>query len=106
MPEMIPEQEDIQTRRRRLLYRACHRGTKELDLILGEFAKHHLSGFNTDMLSRFELLLSHEEMILQAWLMGHVQLPPEADRELLQTIIYFQRQHARAAGKDAASFAT
>ena len=30
--------DDIEIRRRRAAYRACHRGTKEMDLILGRFA--------------------------------------------------------------------
>ena len=36
--------EDIAIRRRRLRYRAWHRGTKEMDLVLGPFADAHLEG--------------------------------------------------------------
>ena len=31
--------DDAETRRRRAAYRACHRGTKEMDWILGRFAE-------------------------------------------------------------------
>ncbi|MBV9585986.1 MAG: succinate dehydrogenase assembly factor 2, partial [Alphaproteobacteria bacterium] len=37
---------DPDIRRKRLLYRAWHRGTREADLILGSFAEAHLAGFD------------------------------------------------------------
>ena len=38
------------TRRKRLLFRSWHRGTKETDLLLGSFAEQHLAGFTADRL--------------------------------------------------------
>ncbi len=35
--------EDIEVRRRRAVWRAGHRGTKELDLLVGRFAAAHLA---------------------------------------------------------------
>ena len=35
--------DDIEIRRRRAAYRACHRGTKEMDVVLGRFAQARLA---------------------------------------------------------------
>ena len=41
-------------RRKRLLFRSWHRGTKEADLIMGSFAEAHLAGFSEAELDEFE----------------------------------------------------
>src|SRR6185436_18374500 len=50
--------DDVETRRRRAAYRACHRGTKEMDWILGRFAQAALQGMSADGLGVFERLLA------------------------------------------------
>jgi len=46
--------DDIEIRRRRAAYRACHRGTKEMDLILGRFAEAKLPRMTLRELEDFE----------------------------------------------------
>ena len=40
--------DDVETRRRRAAYRASHRGTKEMDWMLGRYAERALPGVATD----------------------------------------------------------
>jgi len=70
-----------------LRYRAWHRGTRELDLIIGPFADAATEAMDGAELDRLELLLSEEETDLQAWLLGRETPPPAADRDLLDRII-------------------
>jgi antitoxin CptB len=49
---------DSDSRRKRALYRAHHRGTKEMDLILGGFADAELAAFNPEEVAAFEMLLA------------------------------------------------
>ena len=59
-------------RRRRALYRAVHRGTKEMDWLLGRFAERHLDAMSETALAEFEILLSMPDPELQDWLTtGH-----------------------------------
>ena len=44
-------------RRRRLRFRAWHRGMKEMDLILGTFADSHLAHMSEEELTAFEQLI-------------------------------------------------
>ncbi|MCB9993471.1 MAG: succinate dehydrogenase assembly factor 2 [Hyphomicrobiaceae bacterium] len=78
--------ESLETRRRRLAYRAAHRGTKELDLILGGYAQRHLSRLDEPGLDAFERLLNEEETELQAWLLGSETPPPHVDGPLIARI--------------------
>jgi antitoxin CptB len=82
--------EDLSMRRRRLRYRAWHRGTKEMDLVLGPFADAHLESFGTPELDRLEALMDEEDTDLLKWVMGQEAVPPDADAALLQTIIAYR----------------
>lgn len=77
--------EDIAMRWRRLRYRASHRGTRELDLILGPYT----ASAPDAELERLERLLDEEETDLQAWLMGTAVPPPDADGDLIARIRSF-----------------
>ncbi len=59
-------------RRRRAIYRARYRGTKELDWMLGKFADARVSDMPTAELTAFEELLAMPEPDLQKWLMNGV----------------------------------
>jgi len=57
------------TRRRRALYRAQHRGTKEMDFLLGRYAEARLADMTAPDLTAFEELLALPDPELQGWLM-------------------------------------
>ena len=82
--------EDIAIRRRRLRYRAWHRGTKEMDLVLGPFADAHLGAYEAPELDRLEALMDEEDTDLLKWVMGQEPCPPHADADLLGTIIAYR----------------
>ena len=92
-PLMAPEKaagEDLSMRRRRLRYRAWHRGTKEMDLVLGPFADAHLDRFGLPELDRLEALMDEEDTDLLKWVMGQEDVPARADAALLETIIAYR----------------
>jgi antitoxin CptB len=62
--------DDLDMRRRRAAWRAAHRGTKELDLLVGRYAEARLSGMSGAELARFEDFLAASEPELQAWLLA------------------------------------
>ncbi len=67
--------DDIEVRRRRAAWRAGHRGTKELDLLVGRFASERLAAMTETDLARFERFLAVSDPEIQAWLLG----PPTAE---------------------------
>lgn len=79
---------DLETRRRRALYRAEHRGTKEMDLVLGPFAKARLPALPDAELATFEALLLEPDPELQEMFLGDRQ-PPEKFTRLVAQIRAF-----------------
>ena len=71
-------------RRRRLLYRATHRGTQETDLLVGSFVARHLSRFTADQLDELETLLELPDTDLADWLTGRQPIPRDLDHGLLR----------------------
>jgi antitoxin CptB len=77
-------------RRKRLLFRAWHRGTREADLILGSFAARYLAGFDEDGLSDFAALLEVSDAELFDWISRRVAPPPEHDTAVTRLLLAFQ----------------
>jgi antitoxin CptB len=66
---------DIHSRIKRALYRANHRGTKEMDLVLGRFADAEAPGFDSGALSAFEELLALPDPQIDRWIKGEEPTP-------------------------------
>ena len=56
---------------KKLLYRSNHRGTKEMDLLIGGFAIENLKKLNPEELKEFELLLNFTDKELSSWLVDN-----------------------------------
>jgi antitoxin CptB len=81
---------DDDIRRKRLLYRAWHRGTREADLILGYFAESHLADFDAARLDAFEALLERPDAELFDWINRVAAPPPEFDTEVTRLLLAFR----------------
>ncbi|KKB09694.1 succinate dehydrogenase assembly factor 2 [Devosia chinhatensis] len=79
--------EDIAIRRKRLRYRAWHRGTKEMDLILGPFADANIERYGAEELDRLEALMNEEDPPLLKWVMRQEEPPEHVDRVFLEQVI-------------------
>jgi antitoxin CptB len=77
---------DLAVRRKRLLFRAAHRGTKEADLLIGSFAERHVAAMDAAELDEFETLLEREDAKLVAWITGQADPPAEVDGPLMQKL--------------------
>lgn len=84
--------EHLAIRLRRVRYRAWHRGTKEMDLMLGPFADAKLEDLEPSELDRFEQLLEEADTDLLKWLMGQEPTPADADRDFLDRLLAFRRE--------------
>lgn len=82
--------ESLEQRRKRLAFRARHRGTKELDLLIGGFARRHLTALSPAQLDRFEALLDVPEPLMYRWLLGHEQPPAAFDHDVMNLLLNFR----------------
>lgn len=82
--------EELAARRRRAAYRATHRGTKEMDWMLGRFAVAVLPGLSGDTLDRFERLLGVPDPELQEWVLSPAR---DAGGEFAELVAAMRRFH-------------
>ena len=77
-------------RKKRLLFRSWHRGTRESDLILGRFAEAHLAGFDAAQLGRYEALLECSDAEIFDWVAGRAPPPPDHDHDVTRLLLAFR----------------
>jgi len=77
-------------RRKRLLFRATHRGTREADILIGDFAAAYIADFDASALDRFEALLEVPDPDLYNWITGREPSPPAHDSEVLRRLVAFR----------------
>ena len=53
--------------KKQIIYRSMHRGTKEMDLLLGNFVKTHIDEFNLAELKDLANLLTIEDDVIYKW---------------------------------------
>ena len=83
----------LDDRRKRLLFRCWHRGTREMDLILGRFADSEIANLSDDELMQFELLMDVPDPDLYAALTGDMPPAPEYANRLFDRIKSFRADH-------------
>ncbi|MDB5370729.1 MAG: succinate dehydrogenase [Roseomonas sp.] len=66
---------ELSSRRKRLLFRAWHRGTKETDLMVGGFVARHIAIFTEAELDELESVLELLDVDLADWLSGRRPIP-------------------------------
>lgn len=79
--------EDISMRRKKIRYRAWHRGTREMDLVLGPFADANIELLSEPELDRLEALMDAEDPHLLKWVMGQETPPDSVDVVFLERVI-------------------
>ena len=80
----------LDERRKRLLFRCWHRGTREMDLILGRFADAEIASLSDDELSQLEHLIDVPDQDLYAAVSGQAALPAEYATGLFDRIRSFR----------------
>jgi antitoxin CptB len=81
----------LDARRRKLLYRAWHRGMRETDLIMGRFADASIEQLAAAELVEFEQLMEVPDRELLAWITGEADVPPNYDTALFRRLREFNR---------------
>lgn len=67
--------ETVENKRKRLIFRSEHRGTKEMDLVLGSFAKKYIPEFTEEELSLYDEILNESDPDLYNWVTGIEDFP-------------------------------
>jgi antitoxin CptB len=75
MSGMTISSADLSPRRRKILFRAWHRGMREMDLIMGRFSDAEIGTMSEAELDEFERLIEAQDRDLLTWITGEVPTP-------------------------------
>ena len=74
-------------RRERLRYRSWHRGTREMDLLLGSFADANLHDFSVEQLNDYEILLEANDPDIYEWITGKSEIPADYQNDVVRMVV-------------------
>ena len=83
------QMDELTVIRRKLRFRAWHRGTREADLIMGQFADAHIESMDRQALNWSSALLEAEDLDVYNWVIGKEAVPAEYDNELTAQLLAF-----------------
>ena len=67
--------ESMENKRKRLIFRSWHRGTREMDILLGSFADKYVSQMEEGELLLYEEMLCIPDPELYDWYLGRADVP-------------------------------
>jgi len=76
----------LDVRRRRILFRATHRGTQETDRLIGGFVAPRIAGFTEAELDALDEIMQLPDVDLADWLMGRRPIPEAVATPMLRAI--------------------
>jgi antitoxin CptB len=90
--------EELERQRKKLMFQCHHRGTKELDLVLGPFADTHLAAMTAEELSLLTAFLSEIDPDIYDWLSGREPLPLRLQSPMTERLVAFGRKRLLGEG--------
>ena len=75
---------------RRLIYQSTYTGTRETDLLLGQFANKYLVILEDQQLDDYEALLAQGDQNILAWVRGDLKIPANLDGEVFSLVKDFK----------------
>jgi antitoxin CptB len=87
---MTDSEDSSEITRKRLLFRSWHRGTREMDLLLGRFAERNLPTFSERQVALYEALLEYSDSDIYDWMNGRTAPPKELDHDVMKLLLNFR----------------
>ncbi len=79
--------ETDENRRKRIVWRACHRGIKEMDIVMGTFVQNRIGHSDEPELQELERIVEIPDQDLLAWLTNAQPVPDGQLSPLLQEML-------------------
>ena len=76
--------------KKQIIYRATHRGSKEMDILLGQFAKKHIKDLNIEELKDLNEIMTIEDDLLYEWYFNKVNNEKIVENKISQKLRNFK----------------
>lgn len=90
----------IENIRKKMIFRSWHRGTREMDLIMGSFANIHVPQMRQEELALYDELLQNSDPDLYNWIIGREALPEGQKTPVMEKLLEHHYAANRATGSD------
>ncbi|MBK67496.1 MAG: succinate dehydrogenase assembly factor 2 [Rickettsiales bacterium] len=78
--------DQLDDRRKKLIFRSWHRGTREADLLIGSFAKENIPNFTEEQLAQFETIMERSDPDIYNWMTGREEEPEELKGDVMNML--------------------
>jgi len=79
-------------RKKKILFKCTHRGTKELDILLGNYVSSHINDLNTKELDYLDVILSYTDIELFKILTKKKEINKKMNKFFVKKIIKFNQK--------------
>ena len=83
---------NLSLRRKKILFKCTHRGTKELDILLGNFVSKHIDLLKSKELNYLEIILSFNDIDLYKILINKKEIDKKMNKLFVKKIIKFNQK--------------
>ena len=83
---------NLSLRKKRILFKCTHRGTKELDILLGNFVSKHIDLLKSKELNYLEIILSFNDIDLYKILINKKEIDKKMNKLFVKKIIKFNQK--------------
>jgi antitoxin CptB len=90
---MTKSSHKLDLRRKVLLWRANHRGTKEMDVLLGGFARDNIDSMQPSELDELERLIDVPDPELMSWITGEAAVREEYRNPITERLLAYRVRH-------------
>ena len=93
---MTGELDDVTAARKRLKFRSWHRGTREMDLLMGRFADAVLDSCDETLLTAYAALLEQNDPDIYDWVCGRGAPPAGPFLPALEALARFHNEASKS----------
>jgi len=78
---------DLEAYKKKITYKAAHRGSKEMDILLGNFINKYIELFNENELNIFDSILDCDDGDIYQWILGKKDVPTRYENRVFSLLI-------------------
>ena len=78
---------DLEVYKKKIIYKASHRGSKEMDILLGNFINKYVELFNKNELQQFDLILDNDDDDIYRWILSKNDIPNKYQNRVFSLLL-------------------
>ena len=90
-----PDHSGLSSRKRQAIFRATHRGTREMDILLGSFVEYEVHSFSNTEMDDLEQLMEAPDWDIYKWVTGTLSVPDNYNTPLFQRWVVYQAEKSK-----------